>query len=96
MGIYINPEDRTKEQWLIKYGIETTIIDATVADFEVFFPVCLVNNGAFTAAAVCDTLEELEHFMFPDGRQKQLYLVAAYDLGNVLDSHEMTYLRKIT
>lgn len=65
MGIYINPSDRTKEAWLIKYG--TPVSPAIFRAFEFdanpdTLPVCLVNNGAFTAAAVGYDVEERDAF----------------------------------
>ena len=73
MGYYINPKDSTKERWLATYG-ELTIFP-TFDSKSGKIPVCLVDNGAFTAAGICYCQEELDAFTEPDGRYKVWYLV---------------------
>jgi hypothetical protein len=64
MGIYVNPRDGlTKEAWLAMHG------DRTLGPCEItaeHLPVCLVDNGLFTAAGVAYTPRELEAFQQPD------------------------------
>lgn len=79
MGLYIDPPDRTKEQWLAENGIEMDPGLATILYddwmYELTIPVCLVDNGPFTAAAIAYSREELEEFLKEDGRPKKWYLV---------------------
>lgn len=71
MGYYINPPDMTKEEFLEKHGTET---DDPRFDSETF-PVCLVNNGPFTAAGIAYDAKERDAFLRPDGRPKKWYQV---------------------
>jgi len=50
-----------------------------------YYPVCLVDNGAFTAAAVCYDERELEAFKRDDGRRKAWFQVHKDDLYTVSD-----------
>lgn len=57
MGYYINPRDMSKEDFLYQNGhvIHTHHINDVLSGklFDgLCLPVCLVNNGAFTAAAI--------------------------------------------
>lgn len=88
MGIYINPKDQSKEEWLIK---NKEIVHVEV-DFKNYFSVCLVDNGMFTAAAVCGDENERERFSIPDGRPKQWFVVSLESLKLVLDNFEIKYL----
>jgi hypothetical protein len=76
MGYYINPKSITKERWLTEHGRLITLAEAkahTVGDNVV---VCLVDNGVFTAAAICYSDRERNVFAEPDGRPKRWYLVS--------------------
>jgi len=86
VGIYINPTEGTKELWLLNHRV------LTKADYKTTFPVVLVDNGAFTAAAVCDTPDEYTRFMVPDGRTKYVFSVPIEALRKVLDPREMEIL----
>jgi len=92
MGIYINPTDTEKEVWLENNAVPAELATCYLADFSTTFPVVLVNNGPFTAAAVCDTQQELKRFMQPDGRDKSLYLVQRSRLAPVIEPREMRML----
>lgn len=84
MGAYINPNGVSKQDWLEAHGIEMTENDCLEeADYTATMPVCLVNNGAFLAAAVGYKLEEAKYFAEPDGRPKQWFLVKVADLHEV-------------
>ena len=78
MGYYINPPNMTKEQFLESYGLELNNppfwhdIERDGLDF----PVCLVDNGPFTAAAIAYSSSELDVFKREDGRPKRWFLVA--------------------
>jgi len=63
MGVYINPPDCTKEQWLKDHGVllllqpKWELIEGTG-----MLPVALVFNVAFTAAAICYSKREMEAY----------------------------------
>ena len=73
MGCYVNPENESKEAFLAREGRRVAVQDAAITEKEL--PVCLVNNGFFTAAAVAYSEDELEQFAYPDGRPKTWYMV---------------------
>jgi len=84
MGYYINPPDVTKEDWLEKHGAKADhneivlLVDAAPSPTEVFsdlVPVCLVDNGVFTAAGIAYDAREAGHMLHPCGRPKKWYLV---------------------
>jgi hypothetical protein len=72
MGFYINPKDKTKEEWLIQNGIQWPTWTGTKPKDCHF--VCLVNNGFFTAAGICFDDQELKEFA-DDGRPKAWFMV---------------------
>lgn len=81
MGFYINPKDSTKETWLKKWGL--LIADQEIIDsiFPGFHLVCLVDNGAFTAAGIAFNEREREAFTSGlNGRAHWWFLVADGDL----------------
>jgi hypothetical protein len=74
MGEYINTVDRTKEQFLIAEGREISD-PGLVASGEL--PVCLVDNGIFTAAGIAYDERELKAFTEPeDYRPKRWFAVS--------------------
>lgn len=82
MGCYVNPTDRSKEQWLMQNGqpVQRQLVQIT-ADA---LPVCLVDNGMFTAAAVCYSESELNAFSLPnDPRPKFWFMVPRVSLRTV-------------
>jgi hypothetical protein len=91
MGHYINPTKETKEEWLKTNGISVPLHHVTEAQFGTWkdpndnpmLPVCLVDNGAFTAAGVCYCKEELVAFVYPDTRPRKWYLVRVDKLKEV-------------
>ena len=82
MGIYINPPQESKEQFLSKYGIKIREFDFKVFDFsdKTILPVCLVNNGPFTAAGVAYCPRQVEAFLYPDHRPRTFFMVKMVDL----------------
>ena len=75
MGLYINPPDKTKEEWLRENG---TLLTKPPCWFECQkdenLPVVLVQNTCFTAAAVAYSPEELKTFSRSDDfRPKRYY-----------------------
>jgi len=75
MGYYINPPDMSKEDWLAREGKPVMEPDFAQAAAQHAFPVCLVNNGPFPAAAVASSPEELTDFTRYAGRDKLWYYV---------------------
>lgn len=73
MGYYVNPRDRSKEQWLAENGEPT---NGPCEITEEHLPVVLVDNGPFTAAGVGFDAREIEAFTLPhDRRPKQWFKV---------------------
>lgn len=81
MGAYINPPDRTKEQWLEE---NATLMSSTPASgfykdtgepVGEYRLVCLIDNGAFTAAGIAYDKAEYLAFARPDGRPRKWYAV---------------------
>jgi hypothetical protein len=84
MGYYINPKKMSKEAWLRENGTQMFIDNVLEqADFAKTFPVCLVDNGAFTAAGICYSENEFQRFIEPDGRMKYLFLCKVEDIMEV-------------
>lgn len=81
MGRYLNPQDVSKETWLkteaIFYGFDPP---KKFLDNTGNIAVCLVDNGRFSAAALCNSQEELVAFSRPDDhRFKYWYFVKPED-----------------
>lgn len=76
MGYYINPPDMSKEQFLAKHGTPL----ASPAEFDFTgsaLPICLVDNGWMTAAAIAYDPRERDVFLHDDsGRPKQWFSVS--------------------
>lgn len=79
MGWYINPPSMSKERWLTENGQRT---DGPAPITETHLPVCLVNNGPFTAAAICPHEREVQAFASPDGRPKIWFSVSRQSLAD--------------
>ncbi len=76
MGYYINPPNCSKEQWLDENGRSfSTLPNWADAVKAKTLPVCLVNNGLFTAAGVAFSQGEMEVFATEDGRTKHWFVV---------------------
>lgn len=86
MGFYINPKDgSSKEDWLKAHGTALSSFNLDMWDHSgKQLPVCLVDNGFFTAAGIAYCPREAEEFMRPDGRPKQWYLVPTEALQDYL------------
>ena len=70
MGFYIDPPTMSKEQFLAKFGKRIRFDQAKdVLLSGTALPVCLMNNGPFTAAAIGysegEVAPELQH-CFPE------------------------------
>ena len=73
MGFYINPKVGTKEEYVKKHRIAQPF-QGWEGRPKGSLPVCIVNNGPFTAAGVC--FDELEYAAFnspDDYRPKSWY-----------------------
>lgn len=77
MGYYINPEDCSKEDFLLTHG-RLIPVPAMLEhlDYTEHLPVCWVDNGRFSAAAICYDKDEMQSFMRSDGRLKVWFLVS--------------------
>lgn len=86
MGCYINPSTETKETFLQREG-SIMQFAPTAADITPdTVPVCLVHNGAFTAAAVAFSAAELRVFSnISDPRPKLWFKVPRTALYQVSD-----------
>jgi hypothetical protein len=80
MGYYINPNDMTKEEFLRRYGTRLDRAPDTFKNEKDEYAVCLVDNGAFTAAAIAYNQGELEVFKDPDGRRRMWFYVPVEEL----------------
>lgn len=98
MGLYINPPSETKEQWINRHKLDGVVKFPDQpywpdAD-ENFLPICLVDNGGVTAAAVCFSLDEFRVFNDPiDPRPKTWHYILIDDL-NKLFGQDLRKLRK--
>ena len=87
MGYYVNPKNMPKEKWLNENS------HPKVSNFAPkwnetpsgHLPVCLIDNGPFTAAAICYSPEELAEFARNDGRAKIWLFVETEKLKTVSD-----------
>lgn len=81
MGLYINPENMTKEQWLKENYMEMLLAAPPRLPFD--FPktvhVCLVDNGPFTAAGVIFSQRELEAFSYPSDNRRKIWFLVPYE-----------------
>lgn len=108
MGAYVNPKTMSKEEWLSRNGTAVGDNDL-VPPFKFFevadsLPVVLVDNGAFTAAAIGFCEREYEYFTDGnDKRPKTIYTVLKdklYDVSAELETYlprpkKETWLEKI-
>ena len=101
MGIYINPKEMKKEQWLEENGLpipEEWVSEITSEqfkkDFWPFLPVCLVDNGPFTAAGIGFSFEETRRWFDPkDYRPKKFYIVNFDLLKEFLVNEQIEYIQ---
>lgn len=89
MGLYINPEGMTKEDWLDDNNINKSMTPFSKELIgEDNFAVCLVSNGAFTAAAVAFNEREYNDFKEPDGRPKIWFIVKKSAIKKVCPDYD--------
>ncbi len=103
MSIYINPLDMTKEDWLANNAKPTVYFPSLKkeARFSIFKKlkedgyeiVCLVDNVAFTAAAVIDSVSFLNQTCYDsDPRPRTYFTVKSDVLATVLSPEEYALL----
>lgn len=81
MGLYINPPDKSKEQFLQEHGRKISEADAKAWNFAADdLPVCLVDNGAFTAAAIADRPSEVEAFTYGHDPRPRVWFAVKRDI----------------
>lgn len=87
MGYYINPSNKSKEDWLAENAkrLPVSIIESIESVGEGNLPVCLIDNGPFTAAAIAYSNQELEEFKESDGRRKIWFSAPIEGLEKVSD-----------
>ena len=88
MGAYINPVGQTKEEFLNEKAKEITLNEFRSFDFrdKNALPVCLINNGPFTAAGIAYNKKEQRAFTHEDDfRPKTYYLADKEELMEVSD-----------
>jgi len=95
MGLYINPIGETKESWLEREAVEVAGAEAAATWREggEILPVCLVDNGAFTAAAVIYSDGEMKTFIDRgDSRKKRWFVVEVEKIRKVCGQEADLYL----
>lgn len=76
MGLYINPDNEEKETFLEREALKIGYGPPEWPKDDKLVPVCLVDNGYFTAAAICYSPKEMEAFDNPnDYRPKTWYII---------------------
>lgn len=88
MGLYINPENETKEEWLAKKG-ELLIIPKTHYKDGTKMVVFLKFNGPFNAAAVMYDQDEFEYFL-DQNKPGIWYLVEEKDIKEVVGEEQFS------
>lgn len=95
MGIYINPKDKSKEDFLadlVDEGRATVHRAAPAKHFdEGRVVVCLVDNIGFTAAAIAYSARELQAFAHDDGRRKIFFKVEASALADFIKPEDISH-----
>ena len=97
MGAYVNPIGEEKEVWLEREGNLITEHEAATWDWldwgeehKERFPVCLVDNGPFTAAGIGFCQKEIDEFIdLSDLRPRKWYSVP---IDKLLESSDLKYL----
>jgi hypothetical protein len=76
MGFYIDPENESKEEWLQKNAKTCSQSHAETADYIELFPVVLIDNGIFTAAAIAYNKREFEALTLPEDFRPRKFFIA--------------------
>lgn len=103
MGIYINPKDTTKEDFLrglLDEGKAKIIPHVPSAHFQTaeqcrqpedMVVVCVVDNGAFTAAGIAFDKRELAAFVYPDERPRLFLAVHVSALADFIKPEDISH-----
>ncbi len=83
MGLYINPKNEEKEEWLNGNATPITEDDAILSLDNGDVVICLVDNLDFTAAGVAYDEKELKYMMKDDGRDKEYFITSLEKLQTV-------------
>lgn len=79
MGYYINPPSMSKEEFLQHHG--TSLSDPASFNFESdTLPVCLIDNGWMTAAAVCYDARERDVFLHDRTNRSKMWFTVSREL----------------
>jgi len=75
MGLYINPKNMSKEEWLIENRTNVFLQPPNNLKMIPYnhVLVCIVDNGKFTAAAVIYDGDELEAFADPSDNRPKIW-----------------------
>jgi hypothetical protein len=92
MGLYINPVNETKEEFLNREG--TPAQPEWPSDPDKVL-VCWIENQMFTAAAVIFDHDELREFTQPDTRPRLWYTVPKQSLSEVCQGQEKRYFPEL-
>jgi len=89
MGYYINPPNMTKEEFLLMYGelislaeVKKQIKEGVINFSSGRLPVCLIDNGPFTAAAIAYEEGEIYAFSQPDDYRPKIWFLVDKELLN--------------
>lgn len=95
MGLYINPQNESKEDWLAREATELTRQKVLDGEWpEGHLPLFWVNNGGdFTALAVGHTFMEAARFLMDRSpREKKYYSAPAEAIASALNMDVETLL----
>lgn len=88
--LYVNPTGISKEEFLVDNAISILSADTNTippyarAVLDEVRPVVMVHNGAFCAAVIAESQEDLDFFLNPaDLRPKKVYMVPVKVLAEV-------------
>lgn len=73
MGFYINPKDMEKEEYLEIHTAGEVPLEDLEAVFETldYLPLCLFDNGAFTALGIAYSREEIGYWVDSDANDSR-------------------------
>jgi len=91
MGLYINPQEVSKEQWLNDNGEQLEKAPVKMRENKEEILVCLIDNGPFTAAGVAFNQAELNNFCKEDMRYKEWFVVGLDKIKRVCSDEWENY-----